>query len=122
MASRKKIRIGDLLVEHEFISGAQLEEALTAQKTSGHKLGKILIDHGYVTEEKLLGLLSTQLKIPFIDLVHYEFEPETIKLIPEIQARRFRALALKDQGATVLVGMSDPTNIFAYDELSRIID
>ena len=122
MASRKKIRIGDLLVEHELISGAQLEEALAAQKTSGHKLGKILIENGYVTEEKLLGLLSTQLSIPFIDLVHYKFEPETIKLIPEIQARRFRALALKDQGATVLVGMSDPTNIFAYDELSRIIN
>ena len=122
MASRKKIRIGDLLVEHEVISGAQLEEALVAQKTSGHKLGKILIENGYVTEEKLLGLLSTQLSIPFIDLVHYKFEPETIKLIPEIQARRFRALALKDQGATVLVGMSDPTNIFAYDELSRIIN
>ena len=122
MASRKKIRIGDLLVDKEVITNAQLEEALTAQKTSGHKLGKILIDNGYVTEEELLNLLSTQLNIPFIDLVHYKFEPKTIKLIPEIQARRFRALALKDQGASILIGMSDPTNIFAYDELSRIVN
>lgn len=122
MSSRKKIRIGDLLVEEQVITQAQLEEALAAQKTSGHKLGKILIDNGYVTEEELLGLLSTQLSIPFIDLVRYKFEPETITLIPEIQARRFRALALKDQGASVLVGMSDPTNIFAYDELSRIVN
>ena len=122
MASRKKIRIGDLLVDKEVITNAQLEEALNAQKTSGHKLGKILIDNGYVTEEELLKLLSTQLNIPFIDLVHYKFEPETIKLIPEIQARRFRALALKDQGASLLVGMSDPTNLFAFDELSRIVN
>lgn len=121
MASRKKIRIGDLLVEHGVITGAQLEEALGAQKTSGQKLGRILIDNGYVTEEALLDLLSTQLNIPFIDLVHYKFEPEVVKLIPEIHARRFRAIALKDQGDSLLVGMSDPTNIFAYDELSRLL-
>ena len=122
MASRKKIRIGDLLVEKQVISEAQLEEALAAQKTSGHKLGKILIDNGYVSEQELLNLLSAQLNIPFIDLVRYKFEAAAIKLIPEIQARRFRALALKDQGDTVLVGMSDPTNIFAFDELSRIVN
>ena len=122
MAARKKIRLGDMLVENGVISAAQLDEALNAQKSSGLKLGNILIEHGYVAEDALLELLSTQLGIPFVDLSHYQFEPETIKKIPEIHARRFRAIALKDQGDSILIGLSDPTNIFAYDELSQMLD
>lgn len=121
MNPRKKIRLGDLLIEHNLISQAQLEQALAEQKSSGQKLGRVLIDNGYVTEDQILEALSQQLKIPFVDLLHYKFNPETIKLIPEIQARRFRAVALSSDDKGVMVGMSDPTNIFAYDELSRIL-
>lgn len=121
MNPRKKVRLGDLLIEHNLISQAQLEQALAEQKSSGQKLGRVLIDSGYVTEDQILEALSQQLKIPFVDLLHYKFNPETIKLIPEIQARRFRAVALSSDDKGVMVGMSDPTNIFAYDELSRIL-
>lgn len=121
MAARKKIRLGDLLVEHQLITQAQLEQALNEQKTSGYKLGSILVENGYVSEDGLLNLLSTQLGIPHVDLTHYQFDNNTIKLIPEIQARRFRVIALKDQPDGLLVGMADPTNIFAYDEISRIV-
>ncbi len=121
MVARRKIRLGDLLVDNGVISSEQLEQALAEQKTSGLKLGTILIENGYVGEDALLELLSSQLGIPYVDLVRYQFEPDTIKLIPEIHARRFRAIALKDQGDSVLVGMADPTNIFAYDELSRLL-
>ncbi|MCB1749180.1 MAG: type II/IV secretion system protein [Gammaproteobacteria bacterium] len=121
MGSRRKIRLGDLLVEQGQITAAQLDEALSAQKTSGAKLGTILVEHGYVSEDQLLDLLSSQLGIPLIDLVHYRFEAETVRLIPEIHARRFRAIALKKQPDSLLVGFADPTNIFAFDELSRIV-
>ena len=121
MNPRKKIRLGDLLIEHKLISQAQLEQALTKQKNSGQKLGRVLIDDGFVTEDQILEVLSQQLKIPFVDLLHYKFNPETIKLIPEIQARRFRAVALSSDDKGIMVGMSDPTNIFAYDELSRVL-
>ena len=121
MNPRKKIRLGDLLIEHNLITQAQLEQALSEQKSSGQKLGRVLIDNGYVTEDQILEALSQQLKVPFVDLLHYKFNPETIKLIPEIQARRFRAVALSSDDSGVMVGMSDPTNIFAYDELSRIL-
>jgi MSHA biogenesis protein MshE len=67
-ATRKKIRIGDLLVEHKVISEEQLKKALADQKTSGRKLGKVLIENGFVEEEKMLDFLSRQLQIPFIDL------------------------------------------------------
>lgn len=119
--TRKKIRLGDLLVEQKYISQTQLETALADQKSSGRKLGRILIENGYIKEDDMLQVLSTQLKIPFIDLMHYKFKNDIVKLIPEIQVRRFRAIALVQDDQGVLVGMADPTNIFAYDELSRIL-
>ncbi|MEX2524893.1 MAG: GspE/PulE family protein [Gammaproteobacteria bacterium] len=122
MVARKKIRIGDLLVENKLISQQQLEEALADQKKSGRKLGKILIENGYIEENRMLEVLSEQLKIPFVDLQHYKFNADTVKLIPEIQARRFRAIALANDDNGILVGMADPTDIFAYDELSRILN
>ena len=121
MNVRKKIRLGDLLVEGKLISRAQLDEALADQKKNGRKLGRILIENGYIKEDDMLKTLSQQLKIPFIDLLHYKFNPDTVKLIPEIQARRFRAVALSQDQHGVMVGMADPTNIFAFDELSRLL-
>lgn len=122
MSLRKKVRLGDLLIEHKLISQKQLEQALAGQKKSGQKLGKVLIEDGYLTEDQMLDALSQQLKIPFVDLLHYKFNPDVIKLIPEMQSRRFRAVALSTDNTGVLVGMADPTNIFAYDELSRILN
>lgn len=121
MNPRKKVRLGDLMVENKLISQQQLNEALADQKKSGRKLGRILIENGYVSENEMLQMLSSQLKIPFIDLIHYKFDPNIVKLVPEIQARRFRVVALSSNDEGVLVGMVDPTNIFAYDELSRIL-
>ena len=118
---RKRIRLGDLLVENKVISSEQLDDALEKQKTSGLKLGRVLVDGGYVDEDELLRFLSAQLKVPLIDLTQYPLNPKVVKLIPEIHARRFRVLALSLEEDSVLVGMADPTNIFAFDELSRIL-
>ncbi|MBW6477466.1 MAG: MSHA biogenesis protein MshE, partial [Chromatiales bacterium] len=65
MIPRKKIRIGDLLVEHKIISEAQLGQALTEQKRSGHKLGRTLIELSIISEDQLLQFLSRQLQLPF---------------------------------------------------------
>ena len=122
MIQRKKVRIGDLLIQAKIISQAQLEQALTDQKKRGRKLGQIIIENGYAAEDTILKTLSEQLHIPYVDLQHFKFNPDTVRLIPEIQARRFRAIALSTDDAGVLVGMADPTNIFAYDELSNILN
>jgi MSHA biogenesis protein MshE len=121
MTQRIKIRLGDLLVAQKIISAEQLESALADQKKSGRKLGRILIENNYISEDRLLEFLSRQLNVPLVDLLHFKLDPEITKIIPEIHARRFRALALKRVADGVLVGMSDPTNIFAYDELTRLI-
>ena len=119
-AHRKKIRLGDLLVANQIITEEQLMQALADQKKTGQKLGRTLIDSGLVSEQQILELLSAQLKLPFIDLKQFNYEPDTIRLIPETMARRYRVIALKENpDGSLLVGMSDPTDIFAYDELSK---
>jgi MSHA biogenesis protein MshE len=121
MKSRKKIRLGDLLVENKIISQAQLESALTEQKKSGRKLGRVLVDNGYILEASLLEFLSRQLDVPYVDLKSFKFDRDAVRLLPELHARRHRAIALEVDGDTVLVGMADPTDIFAFDELSRTL-
>lgn len=120
VAPRKKIRLGDLLVEKGIITEQQLMQALTDQKKTGQKLGRTLIGSGLITENKMLELLSTQLQIPFIDLKQYKYDAETVRIIPETMARRYRVIALKlNPDGSLLVGMADPTDIFAYDELAK---
>lgn len=121
MALRQKIRIGDLLVEHKIISEAQLMAALADQKKTGHKLGRALIENGYVDEYKFLDFLARQLQIPYIDLKLYKYDSQIIQLLPETLARRYRALVLDDKDGNLLIGMADPTDIFAYDELARTL-
>jgi len=118
---RKRVRIGDLLVEHKMISEAQLQEALAEQKKSGRKLGRVLVENGFVDEDKLLVLLSEQLDIPYVDLSRFELDAELTARLPETYARRYRALVLKETATGLLVGMGDPTDIFAFDELVRIL-
>jgi MSHA biogenesis protein MshE len=118
---RKRVRIGDLLVEHKMISQAQLQEALAEQKKSGRKLGRVLVENGFVDEDRLLILLSEQLDIPYVDLSRFELDPELVARLPETLARRHRALVLKETPSGLMVGMGDPTDIFAFDELVRVL-
>lgn len=116
---KKKIRIGDMLVQNSVITEEQLVIALTEQKKTGRKLGRTLIELGYVEEDSLLSLLSRQLDIPFVQLKHYQFNQELIKKLPEAQARRFRALVLDEQNGSLLIGMADPMDLMALDEIAQ---
>ena len=70
---------------------------------------------------RLLILLSEQLDIPYVDLSRFELDAELVTRLPETLARRHRALVLKETADGLLVGMGDPTDIFAFDELVRIL-
>jgi MSHA biogenesis protein MshE len=120
-AAVRKIRIGDLLVENGLITAEQLQHALSEQRKLGSKLGRTLIDLGMVSENDMLQLLSRQLAIPLIDLRSYRFEPALVRKLPETLARRFRSIVLKEEGGGYVVGMADPTDLFAYDELARVL-
>ncbi len=119
--SRKKIRIGDLLVQNSVITEDQLRTGLQRQKETGLRLGRTLIDLGYLDEDKFLNFLSQQLRIPFVDLRRYDFDVNLVQLLPESYARRYRAIVLSDERDGLVVGMADPMDIFAYDELERIL-
>jgi len=121
MNIRKRIRIGDLLIENKLISEAQLSIALSEQKKTRRKLGKTLIDLDFIQESQLLRLLSQQLNIPYLDLRKTAIDPNIFSLLPEIYARRFRAIAIKEQGDKILVGMADPSDIYSYDELEKVL-
>ena len=120
-AAVRKIRIGDLLVENGLITAEQLQHALSEQRKLGSKLGRTLIDLGMVSENDMLQLLSRQLAIPLIDLRSYRFEPALVRKLPETLARRFRSIVLREEGGGFVVGMADPTDLFAYDELARVL-
>ena len=80
---RKRVRIGDLLVEQKFISEAQLQQALAEQKKTGRKLGRVLVESGFVGEDQLLELLSEQLDIPYVDLSRFELDPDLVATVLE---------------------------------------
>ena len=117
----KKIRIGELLVQNEIITCAQLEHALRVQRTRGRRLGRTLIDLGYIEEDELLSFLARQLEIPFVDLRLPSLSRDAVLKLPETHARRFRAIVIEDTGKDFLVGLIDPMDIFAIDELTRIL-
>ncbi len=121
MARPEKIRLGDLLIQQGLLSDEQLKSALEEQKRSGRKLGRIFVDSGFVSEEQISQALARQLRIPFVDLHTYTPAGALTKLLPEAQARRFRAIPLEDRGDTLLVGLVDPTDLLAYDEITRIV-
>ena len=121
MARPEKIRLGELLVQQNMLSEEQLNLALAEQKRSGRKLGRFLVENGFVTEAQISNALANQLQIPYVDLRYYNFNPETVRMLPEIQARRFRAIALESRDNALLIGMADPTDLFAYDEITRSI-
>ncbi len=118
-SERKKIRIGDLLVEHRLITDEQLQIALKEQRKLGRKLGQTLIALGYIDEDTLLNLLAKQLGLPLIDLRRLDITPEIVNRIPETLARRYRALAIKEKDKKLIVGMADPTDLFSFDEITR---
>ncbi|BBN89931.1 MAG: GspE/PulE family protein [Pseudomonadota bacterium] len=121
MARPEKIRLGDLLIQQGLLTEAQLKLALEEQKLTGRKLGRIFVDGGYVSEEQISQALARQLRIPFFDLKTFNVKPDLTKLLPEAQARRFRAIPLEDRGSALLVGLVDPTDLLAYDEIVRLV-
>ncbi|MDA3868519.1 MAG: GspE/PulE family protein [Gammaproteobacteria bacterium] len=120
--SKKRIRIGDLLIEQGTITAQQLETALAEQRASGLKLGRVLIALGFVKESDILDILSSQLNIPYINLSYYKFSPDLVRRLPETLARRYRCIVLAEENGELVIGMADPTDIFAYDAIAKYLN
>lgn len=111
------VRIGDLLLKEKRITPAQLQEALSYQKTNGGKLGYNLVKLGFVKDEEITALLSKQYGVPSINLTQFEIDLGIIKLIPAETAHKYQIVPLSRSGATLTIAMTDPTNVFAMDDI-----
>jgi type IV pilus assembly protein PilB len=111
------VRIGELLLKEKRITAEQLQEALNYQRTSGGKLGANLVKLGYVKDEEITALLSKQYGVPSIALNQFEIDPAVIKLVPAETARKYQIVPLSRAGATLTIAMTDPTNVFAMDDV-----
>lgn len=117
----KLVMLGEMLLEAKLIDQATIDKAQELQKTNGLKFGQTLLAMNAVDERQLLTVLSSQLKIPFIDLSTFNTDPDLVELLPEQYARRYRAIVLKREDKSFLVGMADPLDINAFDALSKIL-
>ncbi len=121
MGRPEKIRLGEILVQQKLLTEEQLKAALDEQKKTGRRLGRVFIERGFITEEQISKALARQLGADYIDLKHYNIKRDVVARLPETQARRFRAMVLEDRGEAYLVGMADPTDLAAYDDVARIL-
>jgi len=121
MQRSKKSYIAEMLLEKKLITDKQLTTALAEQEKTGKKIGRILVELGYIDEVNLLRILSEQLHIPFVDLKDYPLDSNLVRLLPEFYARHFRAIVLKREPDGLLVGMIDPQDFIAQEELERIL-
>jgi type IV pilus assembly protein PilB len=111
------VRIGELLLKEKRITPEQLQEALNYQRQNGGKLGYNLIKLGYVKDEEITALLSKQYGVPSIALTQFEIDPAVVKLVPADTALKYQIVPLSRAGATLTIAMTDPTNVFAMDDL-----
>jgi type IV pilus assembly protein PilB len=113
-------RIGELMLEHQLIDQASLDEAVAEQKRSGEHLGDILIKQGHVTVEDFEYLLSRQLTTPTINLEKYKIGPEVAALIPEEFMRKNFVIPVSADEHSITVAMANPQDFRITDDLRFI--
>src|SRR5215469_11923350 len=110
-------RLGEILVKDSLISADQLKLALDYQKKNGGRLGTCLVKMGIVSDDDITAVLSRQYGVPSINLKFYEVDPTVIKLVPQETAVRYQIVPLSRVGSTLTIAMTDPTNVFAMDDI-----
>jgi type IV pilus assembly protein PilB len=111
------VRLGEILLKESLITQDQLDKALEFQRSNGGKLGSCLTKMGFITDDDITGVLSRQYGVPSINLKYYEIDPIVIKLIPQDTALRYQVVPLSRVGSVLTIAMTDPTNVFAMDDI-----
>ncbi len=121
--NRKKVRLGDLLVNSGVITQEMLEKGLALQKGSGRKLGETLVDEGIATEENIAKALSSQLHYDMVDLQTVTIEEEVLGLVPAAVLKKYKMIPFEyaaDNMNVLRVAMSDPMDMTAMDDIGII--
>lgn len=110
-------RLGELLVREKLITDEQFKKAIEEQRSSGGRLGASLAKLGFINEKDLTVFLSKQYDLPTVDIETKEIDEEVIKLVPEDVAKKYHVIPIQRIGATLLLAVSDPSNIFVIDDI-----
>ena len=110
-------RLGELLVRENLISLQQLQKAQEDQRKTGGRIGSLLVRSGAIAEGDLTNFLSKQYGVPAISLKDFDVDDEVIKLIPKTIAEKHQVVPVNRAGSSLIIAMSDPSNIFAIDEI-----
>jgi MSHA biogenesis protein MshE len=113
--------LGTVLVEQGLLRSDQVNQALAEQRRTGKLLGRLLVEMDFASEEQIAQAIARQLDLPFVDLRRSDVNPEVVRHLSELLARRFGALVLEDRSHSWLVGVVDPTDLRAQDELSKAL-
>ena len=119
-----RVRLGELLVTANIISREQLDQALALQRDSGQKLGKVLVDRGFVSETQVTQILSQQLSVPWVSLYHIDFSRQLLDLVPEDIADKYGLVPIfvrrvRGLGETLYIAMDDPTDEVAQQAVAQ---
>lgn len=120
MSQQKIKQLAELLIEDKLITEVQLKEALEEQGRVNRSLARIMVEKGFVTEASLIALLAKQLGYDFIDLTDYQIDPSAASLIPENLSKRYKALPIGYDNGKLVVALSDPSNVFALDDIRTL--
>jgi type IV pilus assembly protein PilB len=119
-AATSNDRLGDILIREGLITREQLIAALSEQKSTGHRLGFVLVKLGLVQELEVTKVLARQYRMPAVDLSRFEVDQKVLKMVPADFALKHILLPLKREGRTLTVAMADPTNTGVLDDLKFI--
>lgn len=118
---RKKIRIGDLLVEAGAITQDELEQALEKQKEAGGRLGNVIMDMGFISQDLLITVLTAQMGIDYCEIKAVKIEDDILELVPEAMVQKYRAVPIgyDENNPNILkIAMVDPMDLNAIDDIS----
>lgn len=115
--NNNKVNIDDLLSSLKKINYSKLQNPLIMQKEIGEKLTNLLKSEEYVSENEVLEVLELQLGIPYVDLDKFKIKEHVVTLLPEHIARKYQLLPIDKRENFIVVAMSDPLDIFAFDDL-----
>lgn len=120
---RKRVRLGDVLIEKGLITSEQLDTALKEQKEKGTLLGETLVNMGMISQDDIIDVLTEQLGVEYVDLRKYDIEDDAVHLVQEPIARKYRLIPIaisKTQANVLIVAMADPMDIMAIDDISIV--
>ncbi len=118
MATAKGHRIGEMLLDEDIITEEQLQECLREQKTTGEKVGQVLVRKGFVSLEVLMAFLGNQMNVPYMPLEdRSKISAALMKMLPEQLMRSQNVIPVEKKGNTIILAMADPTNVFVTDDI-----